>query len=160
VGALADSGVSQYLEARFVASYQKVGTFTVAGKAKQGGNVAAYFCTPDGAVLHAVAGPVKAGVFLREARWAVETWKLARLETADDPIQLRTFLHKAHAERLRAEHGVDLLRPGAGRALNGQGKTHLLMAAAPLAQLRQVYPIVFERILGEKVSTAPVVQKR
>ena len=43
----------------FVSSFQKVATFRiVAGGQKQGGNVASYFCAPDGRVLHIVAGPV------------------------------------------------------------------------------------------------------
>ena len=45
----------------------------IVGKAKQGGNVATYFCAPDGRVLHAIAGPVDAGTMLREAKWVVET---------------------------------------------------------------------------------------
>ena len=32
----------------------------------------------------------------------------------------------------------------------------LLLAAAPLAKIEKVYKLVFENILGEKVSTAPV----
>jgi hypothetical protein len=122
--------------------------------------VASYFCAADGTVLHAVAGPVNAATFLSEARWAVEAWKLARLEADDDPVRLRGFFHEAHAHRLRAEHGLDLSAPGPRQKLKAQGQVHLLLAAAPLARLQQVYPLVFERILGEKVSTAPVVQKR
>ena len=63
-----------------MSAHQKVATFRVAAGQKQGGNVAAYFCTPDGLVLHAVAGPVGADTFLREARWANETYRLAQLE--------------------------------------------------------------------------------
>ncbi len=48
---------------------------------KQGGNVAAYFCAPDGRVLHCVAGPVDAATFLREAKWVVETAKTAIKES-------------------------------------------------------------------------------
>jgi hypothetical protein len=65
----------------------------------------------------------------------------------------------AHAERLRREHGLDLTRDGGqpGRRLNRQGQVHLLLAAAPLARLERVYKLVFENVLGETVSTAPVV---
>ena len=152
--------MGKYLDAHFVASYQKVATFTIAGDQKQGGNVASYFCTPEGKVLHAVAGPADAPTFLREARWAVEAYKMARLEAGEDPTRLRAFFHEAHAQRLAQEHGLDLDRGGpAGRALTNQGKVHLLLAAAPLVQLGRAYQVVFERILGEKVSTAPVVRK-
>jgi hypothetical protein len=152
--------VGKYLNAHFVASYQKVATFTIAGDQKQGGNVASYFCTPDGKVLHAVAGPADAAAFLREARWAVEAYKMARLETGEGPARLRAFFHEAHAQRLAEEHGLDLARGGPARgALNNQGKVHLLLTAAPLVKLERAYKLVFERILGEKVSTAPVVRR-
>jgi hypothetical protein len=60
VNALTEPEVGQYLNRHFVAAFQKVATFKVAGNNKQGGNVAAYFCTPAGLVLHAIAGPVDA----------------------------------------------------------------------------------------------------
>ena len=152
--------MGKYLNAHFVSSYQKVATFTLAGDQKQGGNVASYFCTPEGRVLHAVAGPADAPTFLREARWVVEAYKMARLEGGDDPARLRAFFHGAHAQRLAQEHGLDLERGGPARgALTNQGKVHLLLAAAPLVKLDRAYKVVFERILGEKVSTAPVVRK-
>jgi hypothetical protein len=160
VNALADSEVGRYFNASFVSTFQKVGTFTVAGGQKQGGNVATYFCTPDGRVLHAVAGPVQADKLLREARWAVETYKLARLDRPDDTsVEFRTLLWQAHADRLKREFGIDLENPNtrARPNLGNQGRVHLLLAAAPAARLEQVYRLVFENILGEKVSTAPVV---
>jgi hypothetical protein len=160
VNALAKDEVGNYLNASFVASYQKVGTFRLVNGQKQGGNVASYFCTPDGRVLHAVAGPVNAATLLREARWVVETYKLALLEHPDDGTAVRAFVWNAHAERLRREHGLDLTREGAaprGR-LNQQGQVHLLLTAAPLARLERVYKLVFENVLGETVSTAPVVE--
>ena len=78
MNALADEKVGDYLNTYFVSSYQKVGTFRVVQGEKQGGNVASYFCAPNGQVLHVVTGPVSAEVLLREARWAVEMHKLAR----------------------------------------------------------------------------------
>jgi hypothetical protein len=150
--------VGNYLNDSFVSTFQKVGTFTLAGTQKQGGNVAGYFCTPDGRVLHAVAGPVNAAVFLREARWVRETYKLARLEHRDNLSALQGFFQEAHAQRLRQEHGLDLARGGPARQLDNQGRVHLILAAAPLVPLDQVYKLVFEKVLGEKVSTAPVVQ--
>src|SRR5947209_18926383 len=61
----------------FVAAWKKVGTFSIdstpnGGPTKSGGNVAAYFCTPDLEVLNAVAGPVSTETLLHEARWAVD----------------------------------------------------------------------------------------
>ena len=63
--------------------------------------------TPAGVVLHAVAGPVDAGTFLREARWANDTYELAQLG-APTPDQLQAFFRKAHLDRLQQEHGVRL----------------------------------------------------
>jgi hypothetical protein len=159
VNALARPEVGNYLNSSFVSTYQKVGTFTLDGAQKQGGNVASYFCTPDGRVLHAVAGPVDAAVFLREARWAVDTHKLAQLEHRDDPAGVRHFFADAHAQRLRQEHGVDLgVAVPIARGLANQGRVHLILAAAPLVRLEHVYKLVFEKVLGEKVTTTPVVQ--
>jgi hypothetical protein len=161
VNALASDEVGKYLNANFVSSFQKVATFRIAGKAKQGGNVASYFCDPDGRVLHAVAGPANATTFLREARWAVEAQKLALLESGGDDIRLRAAFHQAHAERLRQEHGLDLGSPAVGgQALARAGQVHLLLAAAPLVKIERAYKLVFERILGEKVSFAPVVEAK
>jgi hypothetical protein len=162
VGALTSPEVGKYFNTEFVSTYQKVGTFTVAGRQKQGGNVATYFCTPDGCVLHVVAGPVNAATLLREARWVVETYKLAHLDHPDtNAAEFRALLWKAHVDRLRQDYGVDLndADPRARRNLGKQGQVHLLLAAAPLPRLEQVYRLVFENILGEKVSTAPVVQR-
>lgn len=160
MNALAKPEVGNYLNRRFVSSYQKVGTFTLNGQQKQGGNVAAYFCTPDRRVIHAVAGPVKAAVLLREARWAVETHKMAQLEEPNNNTRLRSFYWNAHAECLRQEYGLDVigLDRSPRRKLGNQGRVHLILTAAPLARLERVYNLVFERILGEKISTAPVAR--
>lgn len=165
MNALANEEVGKYLNSCFVSTYQKIGTFTINGGQKQGGNVASYFCTADGRVLHSIAGPVNADVLLREARWIVETSKLAQLDGAKSEAQVKTFWRKAHAERLKQEHNLDLTRH-AGRKgrnsprLDNQGRVHLLLATASLPKLEQVYKLIFEKILNEKVSTAPVVQVR
>ena len=110
--ALANDEVGDYLNRHFVCSFQKVGTFRVVNGQKQGGNVASYFCTPDGqSVLHAVAGPVDAATLLREARWVVETRQLGQLENAaaiarGDLTNYKLFFRKAHAERLAEGKGV------------------------------------------------------
>jgi hypothetical protein len=159
VNALANKEVGNYLNGQFVASYQKVGTFKIVNGAKQGGNVASYFCTPDGRVLDVIAGPVDAATFLREARWAVETYKLAVLDSQGDEGRLRAFFRQAHADRLRQESGLDVTaasNPQRQPDLSLQGRVHLLLTAAPCVPIQQAYRLVFERILGEQVSTAPV----
>jgi hypothetical protein len=160
---LANAEVGRYLNGNFVASYQKVGTFTINGAKKQGGNVASYFCTPEGRVLHVIAGPVNAEVLLREARWVVETAKLAALDGGKSETRRRAFWRKAHSERLQKEHQVDFARTGQRKRrinLNKAGLVHLLLATAAQPRLEQVYKLVFEKILNEKVSTVPVVQVR
>ena len=126
---------------------------------KQGGNVASYFCTPDGQVLHVVTGPVSAAVLLREARWAVEMHKLAMLEARDNVARRKAFFRKAHAARLLREHHYEIrktARRSQRPALSGQGLVHRALALYPLVPIEQVYKYVFEKALDEKVSTAPV----
>ena len=56
--------MGDYLNRHFVSAFQKVATFQIVnGAQKQGGNVASYFCTPEGRVLHAIAGPVDAAAW-------------------------------------------------------------------------------------------------
>lgn len=160
---MANAEAGKYLNDNFIATYQKVGTFTINGGQKQGGNVASYFCAPDGRVLHAIAGPVQADTLLREARWVVESAKLSALDSGKSDMRQRNFWRKAHGERLQQEHHVDVAKLGRLKRrlhLNNPGKVHLLLATVPLPRLEQVYKLVFEKILNEKVSTAPVVQVR
>lgn len=174
MNALASFQVGEYLNRHFVSGFQKVATFQIDWGQKQGGNVAAYFCTPDGAVLHAVAGPVDAGTFLKEARWANETYLLAQLDQLA-PEQLASFFRNAHVDRLVQEHSVfvprdklpkcgaftpdlldQVLAQNAHLGLSNAGKVHLLLVVAPTPPLHEVYRTVFERILNEKISTSPV----
>lgn len=106
MNALADRKVGEYLDKYFVSSFQKVGTFRIVGKQKQGGNVACYFCATDGRVLHAVAGPVDAGTLLREAEWIVETAKKGIETSKGDGGKFKVMLRTAHAEKLRRESGL------------------------------------------------------
>jgi hypothetical protein len=142
-----------------------------------GGNVASYFCLSDGTVVHAVAGPVDAKRFLQEARWAVDLRKLAVTESGGSVAKYRGTVRKGHLERLAAESGMrlppatlpqltaghppvpsaELLRRPAARALGQQSQVNALLAYYPLAKLEQVYPLVFEQVLGEKLSTLPVI---
>jgi hypothetical protein len=106
VNALASAEVGKYLNEHFVSSFQKVGTFRIAGGQKQGGNVSAYFCAPDGRVLHVVAGPVTADVLLHEAKWVVESTKNAIDLSHGDGARFKALLRQLHAERLRRERGL------------------------------------------------------
>ena len=107
MNALANPEVGKYLNEYFVSSFQKVATFRIInGVQKQGGNVASYFCAPDGRVLHVIAGPVDAATMLREAKWVVETTKKAMAESKGDGATFKAYFRKAHAERLRHENGL------------------------------------------------------
>jgi len=163
----------------FEVTHQKVGTFRIVGGAKQGGNVASYFCLSDGTVIHAVAGPLNAKQYLQELRWAVDLRKLAAGEAGGDLTKYRATLRKGHLERLASESGLKLppntlpaifngpppvpttnqIRTKAGRDLGTQGQVHALLAYYPLPKIQQLYPIVFEEVLKEKLSTLPVVLK-
>ena len=174
MNALAKDEVGRYLDRHFVSAFQRVGTFRVAGAQKQGGNVASYFCTSDGLVLHAIAGPVDEVTFLREARWAVDACNLAVLKNLQGEQQLRAFFRKVHLERLQTEHGIaahDPRFPGKNvpirdwksfwdrnhpRIGDNQGKVHLLLASTPLPHIGDIYQKVFSKILNERISTQPV----
>jgi hypothetical protein len=106
VSALSDKKVGDYLDKHFVCAFQRVGTFKIVGKQKQGGNVASYFCAPDGRVLHAVAGPVDGSTFLRESTWIVETATKAIADSKGDGGKFKILMRTAHADKLRREHGL------------------------------------------------------
>jgi hypothetical protein len=178
VGALTDAKVGEYINKHFVSTFQKVGSFRVVGNQKQGGNVATYLCTPNGGILDAVAGPVNASTMLREARWVVENRKTALLDSQGDVYRYKQFFRVAHADLLPAHFGpgtvdwqhmpmyqptetalVSLLDQGTGaRQLNQEQRVHLLLAAYPLVKLDQAYKVVYEKIVGEKISTRPVAE--
>jgi hypothetical protein len=178
VNALTNEKVGSYLNDHFVSSFQKVGTFRVVNGQKQGGNVASYFCLADGSILHVVTGPVNADTLLREARWVVENRKLAVTLSGGNYAKYRSFFRKAHTERLHREYRLDIdaqqladespVLPLSGttfaalrqqRGVSSQALVHLLLSAFPLAKIDQAYRVVFESILGEKLSTLPVVMK-
>jgi hypothetical protein len=106
VSALANAEVGKFINANCVSSFQKVATFRIVGNAKQGGNVASYFCAPDGRVLHVVAGPVNAATMLREAKWVVETARAAIKESKGDGGKFKAIFRTAHAKKLKDETGV------------------------------------------------------
>ena len=228
MNALANPEVGKYLNEYFVSAFQKVGTFRLVGGvggAKQGGNVASYFCATDGRVLHVVAGPVNAATLLKEAKWVVDSVKTTLAECENNGKSFKAEFRKLHADRLRTEHGLtvqpvafdapaageasalsyrdpsgnplapvlktppiegpdvslspaeaaefnkrqEVARKSAGAlgcvldvrggrwALGNQGRVHRLMAAHSMKKIESVYGSIFEGILGEKVSTKPVV---
>jgi hypothetical protein len=124
-----------------VAAYQQVGSFEVIdehGKLERnGGNVASYFCTPDGHVIHAITGPVAAGELLDAAQWAVTSYTDATRGRAGE---VPALLARAHRDATR--NGGD----GQVRAV------HQLLARRPMPALQTVFQEVFERILGQKLS--------
>jgi hypothetical protein len=134
--------VARYFAAHFVSAHQQVGSFEVVNEFgtldKTGGNVASYFCTPDGQVIHAVTGPVTADELLAAARWAVEVSSDGR--AANDAVRIAAA-HRDECERPRP--------PGTEVA---QFQVHRLLAEQPLAPLNEVYRTVFERILRQRVS--------
>jgi hypothetical protein len=106
VNALANPELGKFINENFCSSFQKVATFKIVGGAKQGGNVAAYFCAPDGRVLHAIAGPVDAATFLREAKWAVETTRTVLKASDNDGGRFKAYFRTAHAQKLKDEFGL------------------------------------------------------
>ena len=106
MNALADPEVGKYVNEFFVSSFQKVATFQIVNGQKQGGNVAAYFCAPDGRVLHLIAGPVNAPTFLREAKWVVETAKKCIADSKGNGAKFKQLFRVAHAEKFRQDSGV------------------------------------------------------
>jgi hypothetical protein len=98
------------------------------------------------------------------------------LENQTGAAQLAALFRKAHMDRLRQEHGLEvkelplprdpaparavaaLLDEPTGRALSQQGRVHLLLALTCQVELGQLYRVVFENILGEPVSTNPVIE--
>ncbi len=104
MNALADPKLGKYVNEHFVSAFEKVGTFRIVGRQKQGGNVASYFCAQDGRVLHVVAGPVNAATLLREARWVVDTVKKSLDENKKSGKSFKAQFRQAHADRLRKEH--------------------------------------------------------
>ena len=123
-----------------MAAHQQVGSFEVVNTfgvlRKNGGNVASYFCTPDGRVVHALAGPVPAIELLDAAHWAVETFQ----QTGGDPARIG----EAHRDAARA--------PDLRGTARSQAKIHELLSDPPLPSLGDVYRPIFEDILGQRIS--------
>lgn len=175
MNALANEKVGDFVGTHFVAAYKKVGTFRKDGDTKTGGNVATYFCLPDETVIHVIPGPVDADVFLREARWAVDTYESAVLEHKDNVEGQKAHLKSAHsvqflratkgdAAAMRAAQGAtgtDRLNGLMPRAMPRGGdalaQAHWLMWSDPMPPLAAVYRTVWTDILNEQVTDLPVL---
>jgi hypothetical protein len=129
-----------------VAAHQQVGSFQVVNQfgalRKNGGNVASYFCTPDGRVIDAVAGPVGADKLLAEAKWAVDAYEKAGPPSTGQ-AQALAKEHRQAAEELA-------LSSSGGRG--SSQRIHQLLAEHPLPPLNDVYKDIFETILGQRVT--------
>ena len=123
-----------------MAAHQQVGSFEVVNQfgnlQKNGGNVASYFCTPDGRVIHALSGPAPAEELLAEARWAVE-FKHA----AEGNVSRVATAHREAMESLEQR----------GR-MEAHYKIHRLLAQEQLPALKNVYRDIFENIVGQRLS--------
>jgi hypothetical protein len=177
VNALASDRVADYINENFVATYMKVGTFEIINGQKVGGNVASYFCQPDGAVIHMVPGKVGADALLTEARWAndARTYALTRstaLRTGDvDAFRFRAFIRQAHEERYMQEKNPQWARNRPPGSYHGQlpyalpkdvstlGQAHWFLATNPLAKIDAVFPFVWQHILNEQLSGLPVAKR-
>jgi hypothetical protein len=99
---------------------------------KNGGNVAGYFCTPEGFVLNAVVGPVSAQKLLFEAQWAVRV---------ADQLHGGKQAWRQDAQLVAAAHEAQ-----AG------DRVHALLAAMPLEPLPKVQAAVFTGLGNEKIT--------
>jgi hypothetical protein len=143
-----------------------VGTFTVVNGRKTGGNVASYFCTPDGRVLHAIAGPVDAATLLREAKWVLDIHEKAKQAGAESKEDYAKFVRQAHADRRKGERGKEETGEESRRSKSARKAdansaalavaVHRLLAERALEDIEKLYPKVWEGILKEKRSDEPV----
>jgi hypothetical protein len=106
VNALTNPKVGELINKHFVASFQRVGSFKIAGKQKQGGNVATYFCAPDGRVLNAIAGPVDAQTMRDEVEWTIQKTREAIKGSKGNADKFKALLRTYHAERLQEKYGA------------------------------------------------------
>jgi hypothetical protein len=136
----------------FVAAHQQVGAFKVVEVngvlQKNGGNVASYFCTPEGRVIHAVVGPVTAETLLAEAQWALD---VVRDMNEYPPRQQAAAAALAHYNELGGI-GADAGRRRMWGPGSQESRIHELLARRPLPRLQEVYEEIFERVLGQRVS--------
>jgi hypothetical protein len=134
--------VEAYVRQHFVAGVHQMGNFevvTVNGKEKkQGGNVASYFCTPDGRVIHFVLGPASPKKLLAEASWAVNTYEQAQQTADGSPSKLAAAMQEAHRNPPR----------------QSDKKAHQFLAQRGFPLINQIQVTVFEDLLNQDVSQA------
>ena len=185
--ALAKPEVGDFLTKNFVSVHDKVGTFQVTSSSdgktpnRNGGNVAAYFCTPSGYVIHVAAGPRTAEAFLAEAKWAVAVYSQILSDRslglvqgrADNVSRITAALRQAHSTAYDIMNKPDQTVPGrelviheppsdpnlkgldnAGR--NQRKQVHKLFKTRAFEPLATLGPKVYTDILGEKVTTQEV----
>lgn len=134
---------------------------------KVGGNVATYFCTPEGLVIHAIAGVVSKETFLKEAKWAVRIHSEAKEQVEGNLDKMKEIIATKHKEKITPKQyktkkscsdSTEYIR--AVVTLNVANskihRIHRLLADKPLPTLASIYKHVFEKILGEKVSDQDV----
>ena len=97
--------MTKFLAGHFRSAWRRVGTFTVVKRGdeivqKVGGNVAIYFCTPEFEVVHAVLGNMSPGVFLKEARWAVELSRKLRETKGEERRRMASIAHGSMVSEL------------------------------------------------------------
>ncbi len=120
MNALTNPKVGELINKHFVASFQRVGSFKIASKQKQGGNVATYFCAPDGRVLNAIAGPVDAQTMRDEVEWTIQKTREAIKASKGNADKFKALLRTYHAERLQEKYGArvtPILKDGARQNL-------------------------------------------
>jgi hypothetical protein len=169
-----------------VSVYDKIGTFHIDvsedGRSRRmGGNVTAFFCTPNGYVIHAAAGPRTAEGFLAEAKWALATYtkvlsdkNVMRAASPQDQFaKVSSGIRRAHFEAYNlfmhpdgTPSGRELVlhEPPADprlRGLDEMGKrqrkfVHQLLMTRAYEPLARLGPVVYGRILGEMVTSQPV----
>ena len=106
--------VGDFLGKHFVASYQQAGDFkvvNVGGKIQRnGGNVASYFCSAEGRVIHAVGKNVSGNRLLREARWALKTFQNAQADAPGNLNRQAQLIELAHLAELQVDRPAFLAK--------------------------------------------------
>lgn len=136
-----------------------MGTFQFVNGRKQGGNVATYFCTADGRVLHAIAGPVDGRTLLHEAKWVLDIHEKAKQAGKEEEAEFAKFVRQAHAERVKdsgkSQQPADRRADSTNRSPLS-ADVHRLLAAQAGNEIEKVYTKVWEGILKEKASDHPL----
>lgn len=101
--------------------------------------MASHFLTPQGRLIHSVTGPVPPHELLEEANWALDMYREASLQPRTSQASFVSLAHQQAA--------MSTMRPR-------DRKVHEFLATYPLAPLPYAYQPIFEKILGERVSTS------